>query len=177
MTRPHATRLLGLFTLLLATFLGTCVSAQETFPYNGVYDQRDGHYAFTNAKIHVSPSETIEGTIVIKDGKIVSVGSAGADAGAVTVDVKGKHIYPSFIEAYGDYGMPKTKAGSSSWNDPPQLESKTAGAFAWKPSPPQRNRRLGQIHDRQKAGQSPPRSRLRHRQYPPPRRAEPRHPR
>ena len=32
---------------------------------------------------------------------------------------------------YGDYGMPDVKAGSGNWNDPPQLESKTAGAFSW----------------------------------------------
>ncbi|OAV43715.1 amidohydrolase family protein [Lewinella sp. 4G2] len=119
--------------LLLAFFLCTCVSAQKTYPYNGVYDQRDGHYAFTNATIHVSPDRVIEnGTLVIRKGKIVSVSaSSGAAAGAVEVDLKGKHIYPSFIEAYGDLGMPEVKRGGGGWGDPPQTDTKTEGAFSW----------------------------------------------
>ncbi|NJC28358.1 amidohydrolase family protein [Neolewinella antarctica] len=129
----HQARVFAFLTLLFTVFLCTGVRAQQTYPYNGVYDQRDGHYAFTNATIHVSPTRTIEnGTLIIRRGKIVSVGSAsGAVAGAVEVDLKGKHIYPSFIEPYGSYGMPEVKASEGSWNDPPQLLSNKDGAFSW----------------------------------------------
>ena len=70
--------------------------------------------------------------LTIRDGKIVSVTKAGAvDAGAVKVDLQGKHVYPSFIEPYGDYGMPEAERSRGSWNDPPQYESETKGAFGW----------------------------------------------
>ncbi|MCP9237479.1 amidohydrolase family protein [Lewinella sp. JB7] len=107
--------------------------AQVTFPYNGVYDQREGHYAFTGATVHVSPEQTVENaTLTIRNGKVVSVVSGGAvNAGAVEVKLNGKHVYPSFIEVYGDYGMPEVKEGRRGRGTPPQLESNTDGAYAW----------------------------------------------
>ena len=91
--------------LLLLTFLGQNVLAQVTFQRNGVYDEREGFYAFTNATIFKSYNEKIENaTLVIKDGRVVSVGSGvTVPAGAIEVDVKGKFIYPSFIDVYSNY--------------------------------------------------------------------------
>ena len=118
---------------LLFTTAPTALSAQQTYPYNGVYDQRDGHYAFTGATVHVSPENTVENaTLIIRKGKIVSVSPAGrVPAGAVEVTLNGKHVYPSFIEPYGKYGMPEVKRGGGGWGDPPQTDSKTPGAFSW----------------------------------------------
>ena len=118
--------------LLLATCL-TPLLAQTTFPYNGVYDQREGYYAFTGATVHVSPERVLENaTLVIRNGKVESVSAGGAGPqGAVPVKLNGKHIYPSFIEVYGSYGMPEVKESRGSWNSPPQLESETEGAYAW----------------------------------------------
>ena len=122
-----------LLALLLFPIACTCVLAQTTYPYNGVYDQRDGHYAFTGGTIHVSPERTVEnGTLVIKDGKVVGVNSGeNVPAGAVEVKLNGKHVYPSFVEIYGKIGMPEVKAGGGGWGDPPQYDSKTPGAFSW----------------------------------------------
>lgn len=121
--------------LLAALFFlfTTALVAQETYPYNGVYDQRDGFYAFTGATVHVSPERTVENaTLLIKDGKVVSVSAGGSTpAGAVEVKLTGKHVYPSFIEPYGTYGMPAVKSGGGGWGDPPQTDSKTPGAFSW----------------------------------------------
>src|SRR5829696_7328999 len=53
------------------------VSAQATFPENGVADPRHGHYAFTNATIVKDANTTLSNaTLVIKDGKIIAVGSS-----------------------------------------------------------------------------------------------------
>lgn len=128
---------LTLLTVLLTAAVLTRVPAQTTFPYNGVYDQREGHYAFTGATVHVSPEQTIEnGTLVIRNGKIVSVTANGnVPSGAVEVKVAGKHLYPSFIETYGKYGIPEVKpASGGGFGSPPQLESKTEGAFSWNQS-------------------------------------------
>lgn len=129
----HNMRRLSTWSFLAALLLvGSTVFAQETYPYNGVYDQRDGHYAFTGGTVHVSPDQMVENaTLVIKDGKVVSVTAEGSiPAGAIEVKIDGKHIYPSFIEAYGKYGMPEVKGGGG-WGDPPQTESNTPGAFSW----------------------------------------------
>ncbi len=79
---------------------------QATFPENGVVDPRNGSYAFTNATIVKDAATTLtNATMVVKDGKIISVGSSvKVPAGAVEIDCKGKFIYPSFIDIYADYG-------------------------------------------------------------------------
>ena len=104
--------------------------AQVTFPRNGVYDEREGHYAFTNATIYVSPSQKLEkATLLIKKGKIVAVGtSVSVPADAVQIDLKGKYIYPSFIDLSSNYGMPKPVAKPSR---SPQMISNKAGAYSW----------------------------------------------
>ena len=89
-------------TMLVALVLwcfGT-VLAQATFPYNGVKDQRDGWYAFTNATvIPQAGSEIKNATLVIKEGRVVSITpNGGVPEGAVVVDAAGKYIYPSFID-------------------------------------------------------------------------------
>lgn len=117
---------------LVFLFVLTGLAAQPTFPYNGVYDQRDGHYAFTNATIVTAPGKQMENaTLVIKDGKIAAVGAGiSVPAGAVSIDLKGKYIYPSFIEPYGDYGVPEAKS-ERRYDRSPQFLSKTPGAYAW----------------------------------------------
>lgn len=119
----------------LCLFHATSSWAQPaTFPQNGVYDQRDGHYAFTNATLIVSPTEKIEGgTLIIKEGKIVSVSKAGTPipADAVQIDLKGKYVYPSFIDLWSNYGMPEPKAAGTPAGSQPQMLSNKQGAYAW----------------------------------------------
>lgn len=113
--------------------LSLCSKAQSTFPENGVADPRQGYYAFTNATIVRDANTTLTGaTLVIKDGKIVSVGTAAkVPAGAVEIDCKGKWIYPSFIDIYADYGMPSTQRPTTAEFFGRQLTSATKGAYGW----------------------------------------------
>ncbi|HEV8117184.1 MAG TPA: amidohydrolase family protein [Thermoanaerobaculia bacterium] len=62
------------------------------------------------ATIHpVSGPDIPDGMVVIRDGKIAAVGAAAAaaevPAGAKTVDVKGRHVYPSLFPAITDLGL------------------------------------------------------------------------
>ena len=94
-------------TMLLCNYL---MFAQEHFPKNdGVMSENTNFTAFTNAKIYVTPSQVIEnGTLLIKDGKVVSTGtSVNIPANAVVIDVSGKSIYPSFIDVYSSFGVKK----------------------------------------------------------------------
>ncbi|WP_031525515.1 amidohydrolase family protein [Dyadobacter crusticola] len=123
-----------LSTLLTGLIISFYCQAQETFPQNGAYDERPGRFAFTNATIVVDPKTTIEnGTLLIENGKIVHAGKqVKLPAGAVTIDLKGKYIYPSLIDLDSDYGMPEVKRERpSGGRQTPQLESNKKGAFGW----------------------------------------------
>ncbi|MEJ7626377.1 MAG: amidohydrolase family protein [Ferruginibacter sp.] len=116
----------------------TIASAQVTFPVNGVADKRASTYAFTNATIIKDSKNTIQNaTLVIKEGKIVSVGSKiNIPAEAIVIDCKGKYIYPSFIDIYTDYGIPAQprSSGGFNFNAPAQITSNTKGAYGWNQS-------------------------------------------
>ena len=121
--------------LLIFLCLGITIglTAQPTYPVNGVHDEREALYAFTNATIHASYDQSVENaTLLIRKGKIVAVGtSVTIPDGAVVYDLAGKHIYPAFIDIYSDYGLPPIKKEKPDWNSPPQFVSKKEGAYAW----------------------------------------------
>lgn len=106
--------------------------AQPTFPKNGVYDERDGHYAFKNATIYVSPTEKLENaTLIIKKGKVITVGTTvEIPKDAVVIDLKGKYIYPSFVELHNNYGLPKPKAFPKEGKQSQKISNKS-GAYSW----------------------------------------------
>src|SRR6185295_3029982 len=93
---------------LLLVFLSVQLNAQVTFPVNGPTDPKHITYAFTNAKVFTDYKTTIDNaTLIIRDGYIVEVGAgASVPKDAVVYDLKGKYIYPSFIDMFTDYGMP-----------------------------------------------------------------------
>ena len=122
--------------LLAAIILPPLSMAQKTFPQNGVFDERDGLFAFTNATIVKSWNEKIENaTLLIRDGRIEAVGTnISIPIGAVIIDVKKKFIYPSFIEAFGNYGMPEMPAatgGGRGGRGAEQFISNKKGAYSW----------------------------------------------
>lgn len=123
-------RKISLF-LFIALLPGINSNAQQTFPVNGVLNRNHLFYAFTNARIVVDPETIIEkGTLVIKDGLIVTAGEkTEIPKGAVVQDLKGKTIYSALIDAYTNYGMPEVKAVSRGPH--PQIESNTKGAYGW----------------------------------------------
>lgn len=106
-------------------------AAQETFPVNGVADQRTDYFAFTNATIVKDAQTTLQNaTLVIKQGKIVAVGAnLTVPKDAVLIDCKGKYIYPSFIDLYSNYGIPVPK--SSGGRDNYINSNPVQGAYAW----------------------------------------------
>ena len=65
-----------LSTLLLCALFSSTIWAQDYFPKNGeLNEEYTGSQALTNVTLHISPEVTIEnGTILIRDGKIVAAG-------------------------------------------------------------------------------------------------------
>lgn len=134
-----------LLTLALV-FSATLVFGQQTYPVNGSYDTRPGLFAFTNATIVVNANQTISnGTLLVKGQTIQSVATGTTvPKGYVVIDLKGKFIYPSLIDAFTTYGVTEptrasggfggrqsifltTKKGSYNWNEAirPETEVRT----------------------------------------------------
>lgn len=94
--------------------------AQETFPINGPKNANTNYTAFINAAITTEPGVVVQNaTLLIKEDKIVQVGpNVVLPKGTVVYDLKGKQIYPSFIDAYTQYGMPEVKRSRGSSEQP-----------------------------------------------------------
>lgn len=109
--------------------------SQPTFPVNGVGDERETTYAFKNATLVKSAQQQISNaTMLVRNGKIIAIGTmVTVPSGAIVIDCSGKFIYPSFIDAYADYGMPaqQSQGGFRGFGGPAQLTSNTKGAFGW----------------------------------------------
>ena len=123
------------FRFLLIGFLlslQASTHAQETtFHRNGPDDYREGVHAFTNATIYKNYNTKVEhATLLIKDGKVVDAGAnVTIPKGAIVHDLKGKFIYPSFIDIYSSYGLPEVKKQGG--NGGPQMETNVKGAYGW----------------------------------------------
>ena len=68
---------------------------------------QSGPIALTGATIHTVSGSTIENGILLFDaGKIIAVGkSVEIPAGATSVDMSGRHIYPGLFEAHSQLGL------------------------------------------------------------------------
>ena len=120
--------------LCLLMLSGQVILAQEYFPKNdGVKAENENYQAFTNAVIHAAPGQVIQnGTLLVRGKEIVSVGaSVQVPKNAVVVDLKGKHIYPSFIDVYSAYGIHKPKAPKQSGRTS-QYHASREGIFGWR---------------------------------------------
>ncbi|MEO7214476.1 amidohydrolase family protein [Mucilaginibacter sp.] len=121
-----------LFCFLLLIF--QLSRAQETFPVNGSWDIRPGKYAFTNATIVVNADQTInKATLLINDRVIEAVGAqVTVPKGYVTIDLKGKFIYPGLVDAYTTYGIPDApRTTGGGFGGPRVYTSTKPGAYGW----------------------------------------------
>ena len=121
------------FILALVLLCSTKVFSQETFPINGVKNNFNATHAFINAKIVVSPQNTIDnGIFIIQGDKILRADGDTATppmAGAIIHDLKGSYIYPSFIDLNSSYGIDVKKR--SEWSPNPQYKSNTGSGAGW----------------------------------------------
>ena len=107
------------------------VSSQEYFPKNdGVKSENQNYTAFINAEIHTTPDQVIKkGTLLIHNGKVVGSGSGiTIPENTVIIDLKGKSVYPSFIDVFSDFGIKLPKA-STERSRVPQYDSKREGYY------------------------------------------------
>lgn len=94
---------------LVMVFLAGHPVVAQTAPPEGIRKNTPRVHAFTNARIVQAPGRVIErGTVVVRDGVIAAIGAKVVVPDDARVwDMKGQSIYPGFIDAYSDYGVPK----------------------------------------------------------------------
>ncbi len=86
-------RLTDVFTLFLLGVAMASAAQAETM-------------AFTHAIVHPASGPAIENaTVVVQNGKILSVGAEPAPAGATVVDCSGKHLWPGFVAPWTALGL------------------------------------------------------------------------
>ena len=105
--------------------------SQDYVPKNdGVKTTNTNYTAFTNAKIYVTPTQVVNnGTLLIKDGKVVSAGaSTSIPKNAVVIDLSGKSIYPSFIDIYSSFGVNPIQSPKGN-NRSPQYDASREGYY------------------------------------------------
>jgi imidazolonepropionase-like amidohydrolase len=95
------------FTFLVMS-IGT---SQETFPKNGISDNRPNAFAITNATIISAPGEKLKNATLLIRNKIIEkvVRGRNIPTGYTEINAKGKYIYPSFIDVFSTYGQPSVK--------------------------------------------------------------------
>ncbi|MBT8295330.1 MAG: amidohydrolase family protein, partial [Gramella sp.] len=117
--------------LAFGLFLCFCsAQAQEYFPKNdGVKTRNTNYTVFKNAKIHVDAQKVIDnGMLAIKEGKITAVGkSVDIPKNSIVIDLKGKEIYPSFIDLFSTFGIPKPKRAEN--GNGPQYDAGREGYY------------------------------------------------
>ncbi|MFK5889392.1 MAG: amidohydrolase family protein [Flavobacteriaceae bacterium] len=121
---------LFLFLVLLGSL--SSLRAQEYFPTNSEIKATSHNYtAFTHAKIFVTATTVLNNaTLLIKDGKVVNAGAnISIPKNSIVVNLKGKSIYPSFIDLYSDFGIKKVKKSGGNFFSALQYDSKKNGYY------------------------------------------------
>jgi len=92
--------------LLISTFSVPFVWGQ-TEPVIGLHENVPNVILFTNAKIVVAPGKIIEnGQMLIRNDQIEAIGNIiDQPKDAVLKDLKGKTVYPGFIDLFTSYGL------------------------------------------------------------------------
>ncbi|MEM6843414.1 MAG: amidohydrolase family protein [Bacteroidota bacterium] len=105
----------------------------EIYSVNDVRDDRPERYLFTNATVVVDYQNTLQNaSLLIENGLVQAVGdNVTAPTGTRTVDLKGKYIYPSFIDLYSHYGLSEVpRSKGFSWGVAEKLGPQTKGAYS-----------------------------------------------
>jgi imidazolonepropionase-like amidohydrolase len=108
------------------------------------------HYALTNARVVTAPGRVIDnGTVVVRDGRVVAVGArVTIPPAAIRIDAGGHTVYPGLIDVATTVGLPaygRQQAGrggggggpSAPREGPSEVLPAREAADVWSPSPEQ----------------------------------------
>lgn len=91
--------------LFLCLFIGLWAAAPAATG-QVVGKPQKGTFALTNATIETITNGTVNGTLVISDGRITALGSdVAVPTGATVIDCTDKYVYPGFIDGGTNLGL------------------------------------------------------------------------
>jgi len=132
------------YRILLAGALATALSfaaaladPTRTAPAPGLREATPQVHALVGARLVVAPGKMVErGTIVIRDGVIVSAGAeVAAPEDARVWDAAGRTIYAGFIDAYSELALPPLTATTTAhWNRCVTPQARVARNYAVDPA-------------------------------------------
>ena len=92
--------------LVIAAIQSQLAADQTSKPQEALRSNPPSVFALTDARVVVSPELTLEkATIVVRGGKVESVGEVTVPADAQVISMSGKTIYPGFIDAYSEHSV------------------------------------------------------------------------
>jgi imidazolonepropionase-like amidohydrolase len=116
-------RMLASFAVLaclVPLVLGPTSADETSTPQQPIRSNPPRVYALTGAKVVVSAEKTLdEAIIIVRDGRIEAVGAGIAiPADAREISLKGKTVYPGFVEAYSEQSIPSDRLNGTAryWN-------------------------------------------------------------
>ncbi len=144
--------------LTILTFAAR-ISAQTT-PEYGIRDKTPNRVLLINARLMVSPGIQIDSaSLLIIDDRIAGVGRDIKDTSGVTVvDMRGRTVYPGFIDAFTNYGLTppgkkrsrdrgprytRDRVGGSAWNEAIKAERNWVDEFRPDPAEAKKLREQG----------------------------------
>ena len=123
--------------LVLLLFVAVQPGWSQTAPVIGLHENTPNVLALTHARVVVAPGQVLDdATVVIRDGLIEAVGTeVTIPKDAVVKDLKGKTVYPGFIDLYTHYGLPAPKsAAQPASRRQGRGASPQKGAHYWNPT-------------------------------------------
>ncbi len=130
----NGNKYLSKLVLALCAAMPAASMASQTTPVQGLHDHTSTFIALQNATVVTEPGKKLENaTLIIRNGKIERIARNNkAPEGARVIDVSGHTIYPGFIDAYSNYGVPQTEkqAPVAYRSEPPQYNNKREGGNA-----------------------------------------------
>lgn len=134
----------GVVFVISAVACSLVWAVESTVPPPGIRENNPRVQALTNARVVTAPGQVIEnGTIVIRDGVITSVGAGSTTpADAAIWNLSGKTVYPGFLDAYteqpaaGGEGRARGVAGGGGGGGRTETSgtpTNTPGANYWNP--------------------------------------------
>ena len=130
------------------------VLGQVTVPVNGPHTVAQPVFALQGATLHPAPGESIaDGLLLVQEDRILYAGSRDKKGlvpdGAITIDLSGLHIWPSFVDPWSDAGIPSEKdrrsneRGTGNWNGAIRASTDASALYAHDKDASEQLRKLG----------------------------------
>lgn len=119
--------------VLLCIFTTFGATAQLQLPENGPANPKPIVYALTGATLYTTYQTKVEqATLIVSKDRVIAVGkNLAIPKGAVVIDMRGRYIYPGFIDMYSSYGISVKTEKKTEEESNRFISSKAVSPYGW----------------------------------------------